>query len=84
MSHLSQAEKELVQQSTDDNVSIGSENALLCIQRALLLLNTHLETFRRRCVIFFNYYFYLIYNMLKYYFEQNKTLLHFLTLNGKL
>lgn len=49
MSHLSQAEKELVQQqSSDNNLTVGSENALLCIQRALLLLNTHLETFRRR------------------------------------
>lgn len=41
MNHLSQAAEDLY---NSDN----QENALLCVQRALMLLNTHLETFRRR------------------------------------
>ncbi|EAT35899.1 AAEL011975-PA, partial [Aedes aegypti] len=42
MTHLTQAVEEL------DRQGPGSENALMCVQRALMLLNTHLETFRRR------------------------------------
>lgn len=42
MNHLTQAVEELLRQGP------GSENALMCVQRALMLLNTHLETFRRR------------------------------------
>lgn len=42
MNHLTQAVEELERQGP------GSENALMCVQRALMLLNTHLETFRRR------------------------------------
>ncbi|XP_058454824.1 ubiquitin carboxyl-terminal hydrolase puf [Malaya genurostris] len=42
MNHLTQAVEELTRQGQ------GSENALMCVQRALMLLNTHLETFRRR------------------------------------
>ncbi|XP_055619621.1 ubiquitin carboxyl-terminal hydrolase puf [Toxorhynchites rutilus septentrionalis] len=42
MNHLSQAVDELHRQSP------SSESALMCVQRALMLLNTHLETFRRR------------------------------------
>ncbi|XP_068081544.1 ubiquitin carboxyl-terminal hydrolase puf [Anabrus simplex] len=39
MAHLAAASKDLV---------VSEESSLLCIQRALLLLKTHLETFRRR------------------------------------
>lgn len=39
MSYLSSASKEL---------AAAEESSLLCIQRALLLLKTHLETFKRR------------------------------------
>ncbi|XP_055587463.1 ubiquitin carboxyl-terminal hydrolase puf [Uranotaenia lowii] len=42
MTHLSQAVEDLNRHSP------GSENSLMCVQRALMLLNTHLETFRRR------------------------------------
>ncbi|GAB0088688.1 ubiquitin carboxyl-terminal hydrolase 34 [Sergentomyia squamirostris] len=41
MNHLTQAAEDL------NNVD-NQENALMCVQRALMLLNTHLETFRRR------------------------------------
>uniref|UniRef100_A0A182MX29 ubiquitinyl hydrolase 1 n=1 Tax=Anopheles culicifacies TaxID=139723 RepID=A0A182MX29_9DIPT len=46
MNHLSQAVEELNQHS--DNNGPATEYALLCVQRALMLLNTHLDTFRRR------------------------------------
>lgn len=32
----------------DNYSSNEDENALMCVQRGLMLLNTHLETFRRR------------------------------------
>jgi ubiquitin carboxyl-terminal hydrolase 34 len=35
--------------STAD-LAVSEESSLLCIQRALLLLKTHLETFRKRYV----------------------------------
>uniref|UniRef100_A0A1B0CAV9 ubiquitinyl hydrolase 1 n=2 Tax=Lutzomyia longipalpis TaxID=7200 RepID=A0A1B0CAV9_LUTLO len=41
MNHLTQAAEDL------NNVD-NQEHALMCVQRALMLLNTHLETFRRR------------------------------------
>ncbi|XP_059621857.1 ubiquitin carboxyl-terminal hydrolase puf [Phlebotomus argentipes] len=41
MNHLTQAAEDL------NNVE-RQEHALMCVQRALMLLNTHLETFRRR------------------------------------
>uniref|UniRef100_A0A182P423 ubiquitinyl hydrolase 1 n=1 Tax=Anopheles epiroticus TaxID=199890 RepID=A0A182P423_9DIPT len=46
MNHLSQAVEELNQHS--DNNGPATEYALMCVQRALMLLNTHLDTFRRR------------------------------------
>ncbi|XP_053672069.1 ubiquitin carboxyl-terminal hydrolase puf [Anopheles nili] len=46
MNHLSQAVEELNQHSDDNGPA--TEYALLCVQRALMLLNTHLDTFRRR------------------------------------
>uniref|UniRef100_A0AAG5CQR3 ubiquitinyl hydrolase 1 n=1 Tax=Anopheles atroparvus TaxID=41427 RepID=A0AAG5CQR3_ANOAO len=45
MNHLSQAVEELNQQHGDGP---ATEYALMCVQRALMLLNTHLDTFRRR------------------------------------
>ncbi|XP_058056030.1 ubiquitin carboxyl-terminal hydrolase puf [Anopheles bellator] len=45
MTHLSQAVEELNQHSDG---GATTEYALMCVQRALMLLNTHLETFRRR------------------------------------
>lgn len=41
MNHLTQAAEDL-------NCVDNQEHALMCVQRALMLLNTHLETFRRR------------------------------------
>lgn len=44
MTHLAAATEDLISASRT-----GAEDApLLCIQRALLLLKTHMETFRRR------------------------------------
>lgn len=37
-------------QATQD-LATNEEAGLLCIQRALLLLNTHLDTFKRRCTL---------------------------------
>lgn len=37
-------------QATQD-LATNEEAGLLCIQRALLLLNTHLDTFKRRCAM---------------------------------
>ncbi|KFB41316.1 hypothetical protein ZHAS_00008912 [Anopheles sinensis] len=45
MNHLSQAVEELNQPHADGP---ATEYALMCVQRALMLLNTHLDTFRRR------------------------------------
>ncbi|XP_052863668.1 ubiquitin carboxyl-terminal hydrolase puf [Anopheles cruzii] len=48
MNHLSQAVEELNQHSDHHGGATTTEYALMCVQRALMLLNTHLETFRRR------------------------------------
>lgn len=40
--------KHLTHAAEDLNNSENQENALMCVQRALMLLKTHLETFRRR------------------------------------
>lgn len=44
MTHLAAATEDLTRASTPG----GEEGPLLCIQRALLLLKSHMETFRRR------------------------------------
>lgn len=46
MTHLAAASQDL--HVNDENGTCPEEGPLLCIQRALLLLKTHLETFRRR------------------------------------
>lgn len=48
MSHLKEATEELT------HCTPGDEAPLLRIQRALLLLKTHLETFRRRYAVVLN------------------------------
>ncbi|XP_035782430.1 ubiquitin carboxyl-terminal hydrolase puf-like isoform X2 [Anopheles albimanus] len=48
MNHLSQAVEELTQHTSMAGGNKTTEYALMCVQRALMLLNTHLETFRRR------------------------------------
>lgn len=46
MTHLKAASDDLT-----SNVPGTEEASLLCIQRALLLMKTHIETFRRRYVL---------------------------------
>ncbi|XP_037912392.1 ubiquitin carboxyl-terminal hydrolase puf isoform X3 [Hermetia illucens] len=45
---VAQCMDHLIQAAEDLNNPECQENALMCVQRALMLLNTHLETFRRR------------------------------------
>lgn len=52
MTHLAAATEDL----TRTSIPGGEEGPLLCIQRALLLLKTHMETFRRRYCIFVIYF----------------------------
>ncbi|XP_055381002.1 ubiquitin carboxyl-terminal hydrolase puf [Condylostylus longicornis] len=45
---VAQCMDHLIQAAEDLKASDNQDHALMCVQRALMLLNTHLETFRRR------------------------------------
>lgn len=67
MSRQLEQEPEFISQCMDNlsaaakDLHSSEESTLLCIQRALLLLKTHLETFKRRYV--FQMKFYVIFNI---------------------